>query len=331
MDPLSQGLLGGLVAPLVAKPKNLRIAFAVGFISALLADLDVLIRSSEDPLLSLEYHRHFTHSLIFVPVGGFLGAVLTRILSQKKLSFKESYIFAFLGYLTAAPLDACTSYGTHLFWPFSGERTAWHIISIIDPIFTGVILILTLFALAIRSKRLILTACTFSVLYLGLGAAQREKAETIAYELANKRGHIAKRLSVKPSIGNILLWRSVYQNQENYMVDAILIKPFKNSKVFEGGSAPVVNIENEFNDIPANSILKKDIKRFAFFSDYYLALHPQDPAVLGDLRYAMLPNSLEPLWGIQIDRSKLNKHVKWINFRQNSSEKFKKLKAMLLY
>ena len=47
-------------------------AALVGAVAGMTADLDVLIRSSADPLLNLEYHRHFSHSLLFVPLGALL-------------------------------------------------------------------------------------------------------------------------------------------------------------------------------------------------------------------------------------------------------------------
>ena len=57
------------------------------------------------------------------------------------MSFKQIYLFSFLGYFSHGLLDACTSYGTVLFWPLSNQRVGLNIISIIDPLFTGVILI----------------------------------------------------------------------------------------------------------------------------------------------------------------------------------------------
>ena len=41
-----------------------------------------------------------------------------------------------LGYGTGGLLDTCTSYGTHLLWPFSTTPMAWSIIAIVDPVFT---------------------------------------------------------------------------------------------------------------------------------------------------------------------------------------------------
>ena len=46
-----------------------------------------------------------------------------------------SIFFSTLGILTHGFLDACTSYGTSLFWPFSSTRVSWNVISIVDPFF----------------------------------------------------------------------------------------------------------------------------------------------------------------------------------------------------
>ena len=76
MDLLTQGLLGATLALAAAKPAEARIATLAGFAAGLLADADILIHASDDSLLNIEYHRHFTHSLLFIPVGGAICAVL---------------------------------------------------------------------------------------------------------------------------------------------------------------------------------------------------------------------------------------------------------------
>ena len=141
MDPLTQGLLGGALALSVANKKESRLAAAIGFAAALPADADILIGAGDDPLLNIEFHRHFTHSLIFIPIGALMVASILWLLLRKRIGFKSIYFYALLGYGTSGLLDACTSYGTHLLWPFSDERVAWSIIAIIDPVFTLVLLI----------------------------------------------------------------------------------------------------------------------------------------------------------------------------------------------
>ena len=110
----------------------------LGFLSGMAPDLDILIRSSTDPLLSLEYHRQFTHSLIFIPFGGLICALFLFVVFKKisPFNFKKTWLYCTLGYGTHGLIDACTSYGTLLFWPFSDIRIAWNNISIIDPLFT---------------------------------------------------------------------------------------------------------------------------------------------------------------------------------------------------
>ena len=76
MDPLTQATLGAAAAQ-VSKPKRFVAATLVGAVGGALPDVDILIRSSSDPLLSLEYHRHFTHSLAFIPIGGAIAAALS--------------------------------------------------------------------------------------------------------------------------------------------------------------------------------------------------------------------------------------------------------------
>ena len=139
MDPLTQGLLGATAAQNINRQQRCAGAAAVlGFLSGMAADLDVLIRSQSDALLFLEYHRQFTHSLIFIPIGALLCAtVLSAALRRYwTLPFWRTVLFCGAGYATHALLDACTTYGTQLLWPFSNERIAWNVLSIIDPAYT---------------------------------------------------------------------------------------------------------------------------------------------------------------------------------------------------
>ena len=133
MDPLSQASLGASLSQSFAKDKSKQFsALVIGALAGMAPDLDVLIRSTENPILFLEFHRQFTHSLIFIPFGALICAlVFYSVLSSgwfkkqwptARLSFIQVYLFSFLGYATHGLLDACTSYGTQLFWPFSTER-----------------------------------------------------------------------------------------------------------------------------------------------------------------------------------------------------------------
>ena len=133
MDILTQGVIGAVAAQALARAEHQRRAALAGGLGGLLPDADVFIRSAADPLLSLEYHRHFTHSLAFVPVGAAIAGTLAWLLLRCRLPWAALFLPALIGFATHGLLDASTSYGTRLLWPLSDERVAWNVISIIDP------------------------------------------------------------------------------------------------------------------------------------------------------------------------------------------------------
>lgn len=330
MDIITQGLLGATVAQACARPKDVRLASVVGFCAPLLADADALIRSAEDPLLFLESHRHFTHALLFIPVGALLASLLLWGILRKKLEFKWVYFYAFLGYATAGFLDACTSYGTHLLWPFSDDRTAWNIISIFDPIFS--VALITAIGIGVLKYQPLATrvGMAFAVFYLLLGVIQHSRAESLAHLQAEERGHVIERLIVKPSIGNLLLWRSVYESGGMYYVDAVRPGLANKGKIFTGNRVQAFDLTRDLPHLTEDQVLYRDIQRFKFFSDGFLVWHPERPHVLGDVRYAMLPTSIRPLWGIELNLDKPDEHVNFATYRTMSDAERKAFFAMLL-
>ena len=332
MDPLTQGALGAALPQSLGKKKSLIVIGFLGFISGLAPDLDILIRSESDPLLFLEFHRQFTHSLIFIPFGGFICASFLFFLIAKRfdISFKDTWIYSTLGYGTHGLLDACTSYGTLLFWPFSQTRIAWNNISIIDPFFTIPLLVLIVMA-GVKQKRIFsVIALLWAVFYLSLGVYQKNEAIKIGKKIAKDRGHSVVRVDAKPSIGNLLLWKSIYETEGKFYVDAIRLG--WNPKIFNGESVSKLNIQSAFPWLIEESQQARDIERFKWFSNGYIALNPKNNNQILDIRYSTLPNEIGGLWGIELSKEKVNNsHVKYISNRTITKERFKLLKEMLLH
>jgi len=330
MDPVSQGVLGAVCAQAFAGKGEVRLATVAGVAGGMAADLDILIRSTQDPLLTIEYHRHFTHSLAFVPIGGLVVAAVLWPLFRRRTEwgFKRWWAFATIGYATAGVLDACTSYGTRLMWPFSDARLAWDLISIIDPLFTLPLLWLAARAVRRRSPAAGRVAVLWALLYLGFGCCQRERAEDIARDLAAGRGHVISRIVVKPSIANLVLWRSTYETADGIVfVDAIRIAV--DHRIYEGGEAPRIRVPTEFSDLPIDSRLRRDIDRFDHFSGGWLGWMDDGRTVLADLRYATLPDELSPLWGIEIQRDAPDAAVAFRTFRRADGATWRSLWSML--
>ncbi|SEQ85121.1 inner membrane protein [Nitrosomonas sp. Nm51] len=333
MDLLTQGLLGAGMAQSGAKHNETRIAAGIGFFAGLVADADILIRSENDPLLNIEFHRHFTHSIFFVPFGALIAALLLWPFLRRRLPFARIYLFAFLGYCLSGVLDAFTSYGTHLLWPFSDARVAFNIISVIDPVFTLILLIAVVIACKKYTVTVARAGLLLAALYLSFGWMQLQRAENVAGTLAAERGHTIERLLVKPTLANLVLWRSIYQSEGKLHVDAVRTGLFSGVRVYPGGSIELFDISRDMHGLPVSSVLADDIERFTHFSDGLVALWSEQPGqaeVLIDVRYSNLPMTLAPLWGIEIDTAQPEKHARFTLYRDASSETRKKFMSLLM-
>jgi len=330
MDPLTQGLLGASLPQAVGKKQHFVLAGVLGLLAGMAPDLDVLIQSETDPLLFLDFHRQFTHSLLFIPIGSFICAVVLHYLWTKKrgLGFKQTWLYCALGYSTHALLDACTSYGTQLLWPFSNQRFAWSTISVIDPVFTLPLLVLLVFGLLKRNPWYARIALLWVVVYLTLGMIQRDRAEAAGLQLAQKRQHQPLQLEAKPSFANILLWKVVYETEGNYFVDAVRLG--REVKFYPGQSIAKLNLERDYPWLKASSQQAQDIERFRWFSAGYIAQDPDDALRIIDVRYSMVPNQLNSLWSIKLSPSANDdSHVEYATHRESTPASRKRFVDML--
>ena len=330
MDPLSQGVVGVVAAQQTANRKHLLIASALGFFAGMSADLDIFIKSSQDPLFSLEFHRQFTHSILFMPFGGLICALFFYylFLQKKDISFKQTYIYSTLGYATHGLLDACTTYGTQLFWPFTNDRIAWNTISIIDPLFTLPILFLILFAVIKNNKKYSYVALSWVLIYSSLGFIQKDRAIETGKKLAQSRGHEVINIEAKPSFANIIVWKTIYTTQTHYYIDAV--RAGLNTRVIEGVKIGKFNIQKSFPWLDPQSQQAKDIERFRWFSNGYIAISHNNPNHIIDIRYSMLPNEGHGLWGIELNPDGDNQvYIKRIFNRRSDMSTYIKLWNMI--
>ena len=328
MDPVSQGAFGAIFAQTISNKKKIFVGSILGCIAGLAPDLDIFIRSSLDPLLKLEYHRQFTHSLIFIPIGALLVTVFTFLFSRKYLSWKEAYLYCFIGYSTHGLLDACTSYGTQLLWPFSDERVSWNYISVVDPLLTLPIIFFIIISILKKNKSITFFGVFYIFLYLGIGIVQEHRAEKLGESIAIMRGHESERLTVKPSLGNLFLWKVIYENNGFYYVDAVRL--LSKSEYCQGTKIKKLDTSSSFMGLSQNSQQYLDIQRFDWFSQGYLGIGTQKN-IITDVRYSAVPNEVDGLWGIYIDPSKNNsEHVDWVVNRADYKSKWKRFFDLLL-
>lgn len=149
MDSLTQIILGAAVGEATLGKKVGNKAMLYGAIAGTIPDLDVISQYFVDTVTALEWHRSFTHSIVFSVIFGlFFGWLVSRW--EKRASWKQWSWLWFLCFVTHTLLDAHTTWGTQLFWPFD-LRLAYKNIFVIDPLYTVPFLVFLL--LALRQKR----------------------------------------------------------------------------------------------------------------------------------------------------------------------------------
>lgn len=276
MDLLTHALVGAGAGAATRPGANMRLAGAAGAFAALLVDVDYFIGSASDPLLQIEFHRHFTHALIFIPVGALVATLLLWPLIGRALGFRSLYLATLAGYATHGFIDSCTSYGVHLFWPFAEERVALDLVSVVDPLFTLLIGIPVAWSLWYRSRRSLWLALVGGVLYLLFAAWQQQRAIDLAVALAEDRGHAPTEVLARPSFGNTQLWRAVYRHGDRWYVDAVRPGLLAAPQSYPGGSLSVFHRAQHLPQVPGDTRIGRDIDRLDRLSDGYLVWVSRD-------------------------------------------------------
>ena len=314
MDPISQGTIGAVVPQAAFTPAKMRAAAFLGCLAGMAPDLDVFINSPTDPLLFLEYHRQFTHALVFIPVGAAIATLLLHWTVRRTLDLRESYLACLLGYATHGFLDACTSYGTQLFWPFTDYRVAWNNVAVVDPSFTVPLLVLVIVAAVRRRRAYAVAGLIWALAYLGLGVVQNQRAEAAGERLAASRGHEPQRLTAKASFANLLVWKVVYEYDGRFYVDGV--RTGAAVSICPGASVARLDFSRDLPWLDPDTQQARDVERFRWFSDGYLALDPAVPNRVIDMRYSLVPNEIDPLWGIDLDPgAPVDRHVRFVTDR----------------
>jgi inner membrane protein len=312
VDPLTHTLLGASVSYAVFGRRLGRTAALVGAVAAFVPDADVFVRSATDPLLAIEHHRGFTHSLLFAPVGAALVACLWLFRPAWRERWAELWHCAVVAYLSHGLLDAATTYGTQLLWPLSSRRFGWDLISIIDPIFTLALAVGLILGLRRQSLRPTAIALGFAGFYLLLGGVQQSRALEAQRELAHARGHSPERIRAMPTIGNNLVWRGLYLHRGRVFSDRIRVGWFSRATWREGWNLPLVQLPQlTLQEHTRNQ--NRSFERFAWFSDDWVVRNPRDLTVLSDARYTMAPDGFDPIWGIRFTTPGTPHEAEWVD------------------
>lgn len=287
MDSLTQIILGAAVGEAVLGKKIGNKAMLYGAIAGTIPDLDIFSSYFTDTVNAISIHRGFTHSIVFAVLFAFIfGWLVSKYESYKNL--KGWFWLFFWAFFTHSLLDAHTTWGTQLFWPFD-MRLAFKTIFVIDPLYTVpflVFLILALFQKRTSKKRQfyntmgLLISSTYLVLTFFLkGLAFNQ------FKAALKSQNIDYlEIDTRPSPLNTILWSANVATEDAYLL--------ANYSFFD--TQPITFEKYPKNHhLLGNLIQNKKVKQMIAISEGWFTINKkEDTLYFNDLRFGLL--SLEP-------------------------------------
>ena len=260
-----------------------------GAVAGSLPDLDVLFKPFEDDIGFLTYHRGITHSVLFVLVASpILGRLLARWLRQRfpEVTLLHCVGLFFVGLMSHVLLDACTTYGTQLWLPFSNCRVALNNIFIIDPLFTFPLLISGIVCLMLKraSERRRLVNCVgiaLSCLYLAVTFVNKFEARRVFAAALSSQGIQTQRFMTGPTPLNSVLWYCIAEDEDGFRI----------------GYYSLLDRQKQvrFSHIPRNEGLIENLKdrravdTLVWFSSGYYTVHEERGRLIFDvLKFGIL-------------------------------------------
>lgn len=300
MDTITQGLLGAAAAQAVLGRRLGPRTWLYGAVGGMAADLDIFIRSATDPTVAWIHHRHFTHSLAFIPIGGPLSALPWILRAQHRDTWRTIVLATTIGYATHALLDAFTTYGTMLLWPFSDVRVAWGFVSILDLLFSVPLGWGVVRAARRHDPRPARLALAWCAIYLAFGGIQHARATSAARALAAERGHDPTRVEAVPAAFCNFVWRTIYEADGRIFVDQARTPWWSATRTRAGGSVERATEGDLPPEVQGDPELSRGFEVFAWFSDDWVAADPRGPLAFGDLRYGQEIASVTSMWGLRL-------------------------------
>lgn len=309
MDPVTQGALGAACAQAVLGNRDKIIPWLVGALAGMAADLDVLLRFSQEPLSAEIWHRQFSHSLTFIPLGGLVVALCLLCIPYFRQRWRLVILAALIGYATHGLLDAFTSYGTVLLWPWDYSRISWDIVAIIDPVFTLPLIAGTWWAVQYQERQMACYSLLFAALFLSFNALQHHRAIESMEQFSQHQKQPLSAIRAMPALASSTTWRAIAK-QGSCIVIAEVRTPLWGYNTVQ----PLAKFPAFYNAmLPKGTSPQQrhDLAIFSWFADNYLIAAHQNPLTVVDGRYTIGNQPLWALWGIQF----LPKHQHVVKLR----------------
>jgi len=219
MDPLTHAISGAALARAFPEHPLPRQQFIFLVLLTMAPDADILLRILSDTVY-LQHHRGLTHSLLMVPLWGWL--IFSLCSRQVKNQPMMPWLIG-LALLLHILLDLITTFGTMILSPLSDWRASFDLVFIIDPLFTGCLLIPLLAGLKWKShaRKLAIFSLILMCAYLALAFSNRQQAIALV-KLAHPD---ASAVNALPLAFSPWHWQLIARYPDYYARAAVNLKP----------------------------------------------------------------------------------------------------------
>jgi len=292
VDSITQAALGAAVAEAGLGRRLGNKAILWGAVLGTLPDLDILAYPFLDEASRIVWHRGWSHSLLTaalasVPVGLLIGRIHGPVYKIGWLALVVFLIFA-----THALIDCFNVYGTQILWPFSREPVGFHMMFVVDPLYTLPLLIGLWFAsrrpagdrLRARTNA---AGLMISTLYAGWGFLAHGWATDQFHKSLAAEGIEVKRVLVAPAPFQTFVWRAVAEDLEgNFLMTHAPILSGRKTLDWE----PRKRGEELLLGLEAS----RAVQTLIWFSRGFYSVQELDGRLyFADLRFSRLPGSPE--------------------------------------
>jgi inner membrane protein len=253
MDNLTHSLVGLMLAR--STPSRDKYLPATVVIAANIPDVDI-VAGLNGALSYIQYHRAYTHALIFAPVMALIPPLIMWAAVRARISLRV-YLWSLVAVFSHLLLDWTNAYGIRLFLPFSSRWLRLDQTDVVDP---WILVILLLAVAAPAFSRLVSSEigarsgrgpvrgwAWFALLVVFAYESARYVAHDRALGVMNARlfnGEIADRLTAIPNRFNPFRWRGIAQGYDFVSIVPLdLNQPFDPSAgriYYPSGASPAI-------------------------------------------------------------------------------------------
>ncbi|PLX94497.1 MAG: hydrolase [Desulfuromonas sp.] len=289
MDSLTQLTLGAAVGEAVLGRKVGRKAALWGAACGTFPDLDVFLPFG-DAVRDFTYHRSFSHSLfVLTLLTPFFVWLILKLHPKTALQKNHWALLVWLVFMTHILLDCFTVYGTQIFWPFWNYPVGWGSIFIIDPVYTGPLLIGVISALVLsrnsdRGQLLNRAGLVVSSIYLAWSIGAQTYVTAAVERSLSSMSVPYEKLLVSAGPLNTMLWRVVVMKPDGNYYEGFY-------SLLDGSPEVTLSLHESRKELLEGLEGQWPVQRLRWFSKgfYKVWLHDGE-VIISDLRMGVEPD-----------------------------------------